>query len=808
MASLKKILSVVLAAALLLTTIGAAMAETATTEDGSTPLVVGYSAFSEKFSSFFATTGYDNDVCDIVGVPILTTDRTGGIVYKAIEGETIPYNGVDYTYYGIADIDVKVDEAANVTTYTAKLRDDLKFSDGEPLTADDVIFTYYVYLDPSYIGSSTLNSYAIVGLKDYQTQTTSDIYAKYETMGNAILAAGADHVWADGDAWTQEQQDAYWAMLKTAWVADCQDIVDYVVANYNVDDYAPTIGATVADISANEGLQVAFGLAMWGFATYGEDGVLTGGSTGATWDLANGVYPTIEDYYAETYAKYAGDPDAFYGTEAADASAASTTTTALAQFISEEGAKEPEMAAGIPDISGIRKIDDYTVEVQTVGYEAPAIYNIFGINVMPKHYYGDPAQYDYDNNQFGHPFGDLSVVQAKTTQPLGAGPYKFVKFENKVVYFEANELYFKGAPKIKYMQWKETAEPGKVSGVATGTIDLTDPSFSNNAINEIKADNTNGELNGDTIVVNTVDNLGYGYIGISALTVKVGEDGGSAESKALRTGLATVFAAYRDVAIDSYYGERASVINYPISNTSWAAPQKTDEDYKVAFSTAIDGTPIYTEGMTAEEKYDAAIKACVEYLKAAGYTFDDATGKFTAAPEGASLEYEFILPGEGSNDHPAFAIVTDAQAALETIGITITLNNPADSNVLWDKMDAGTANLWAAAWQATIDPDMYQVYHSSNVIGMGGTDSNKYGLADTDLDDLIVAARTSADQAFRKATYKAALEKVIEWAVELPTYQRQNCIIYSPQRINADTLTKDITTFYGWARDIETLEMN
>ena len=70
-----------------------------------------------------------------------------------------------------------------------------------------------------------------------------------------------------------------------------------------------------------------------------------------------------------------------------------------------------------------------------------------------------------------------------------------------------------------------------------------------------------------------MDNLGYGYIGMSANTMNVGGEPASEASKDLRKAFATVLAVYRDVAIDSYYGERASVINYPISNTSWAAPQ-------------------------------------------------------------------------------------------------------------------------------------------------------------------------------------------------------------------------------------------
>lgn len=57
---------------------------------------------------------------------------------------------------------------------------------------------------------------------------------------------------------------------------------------------------------------------------------------------------------------------------------------------------------------------------------------------------------------FGFTKGDLSTVRAKTTQPLGAGPYKFVSYENGVVTFEANENYWKGEPVTKYILFQET----------------------------------------------------------------------------------------------------------------------------------------------------------------------------------------------------------------------------------------------------------------------------------------------------------------------------------------------------------------
>ncbi|MFR8312064.1 MAG: hypothetical protein ACLVBP_06675 [Ruminococcus sp.] len=86
--------------------------------------------------------------------------------------------------------------------------------------------------------------------------------------------------------------------------------------------------------------------------------------------------------------------------------------------------------------------------------------------------------------------------------------------------------------------------------------------------------------------------------------------------------------------------------------------------------------------------------------------------------------------------------------------------------------------------------------------------SNYYHINDATLDQDIIDARSSADQEYRKSVYKQCLDIILDWAVEIPVYQRQNCIIYSPERVNADTFTKDVTTFYLWYKDIENIEMN
>ncbi len=769
----------------------------ASTDNGSnesTPLVVGYLPFSEKFSPFYADTGYDQDVVSMVSLGIMTTDRTGAIVYNAIEGETIPYNGTDYTYTGPADISVNYDETSDTTTYHIKIRDDLVFSDGEPLTAKDILFTYYVLCDPTYAGSSTLYSVDIQGMQNYRTQTTDEVYAKYAEMADAYFEAGA----ADE---ADDLSVAYYGCLDAAWADQCMAIVNYV--NNKYADYQPDYMPD-GDL-ANEADQIAFGMAMWGYGATDGEGNFTYAS--AEGDVTKAISEvTIDDYVAATKAAYENDPVAFFDTEATGEEGASVVDAAKASFISTYGPLDEAMGGkGVTSISGITMLNDYEVEVVANGFDAAAVYQVCGITVAPMHYYGDASKWNPDEGQYGFDFQDLSGVQAKTTQPLGAGPYKFVKYENRVVYFEANELYYKGCPKTVNVQFKETLEADKISGIDTGVIDITDPSGSVEKFNQIRSLNSNGELSGDRIYTNSVDNLGYGYIGLNADTMCVGDDPSSEASKDLRKAFATVIAVYREMAIDSYYGDAASVIEYPISSTSWAAPQASDAGYQIAYSVDVDGNPIYTADMTPEEKYEAARNAALGFFEAAGFTVED--GKVVAAPEGASLEYQVIIPADGSGDHPSFAILQEARDSLAQIGITMVVYDPADSNELWDALDAGTQNMWCAAWGATIDPDMYQVYYSTNVVGEGGSDSNHYHIRDNELDKLIVEARTSDDQSFRKATYKECLDIILDWAVEVPVYQRQNIVIASEERVNTATITPDITTFYSWMAEIENLEM-
>jgi peptide/nickel transport system substrate-binding protein len=303
------------------------------------------------------------------------------VIEKGIEGTTVAYNGTDYTYYGPADLTISED--GDKVVYDFKLRNDLTFSDGEKVTVDDVIFTMYVLSDPTYDGSSTFFALPIEGMEEYRSGMDSRM--------NLILKAGPDAYEAN-DNYTEEQYNAFWTAFDEAGLDFVKGIKDYLVgAGYNAEE------DTVATWAANWGYEVA------------EDG-------------------TEADLWAQIVEKYGYDlsDDGINAEVGASDSISALILAKLGDAASEyqAGVQTGESAA---NISGIQKIDDYHMKVVLTKVDATAIYQL-GVAIAPLHYYGDKAAFDYDANKFGFTKGDLSSVRAKTTQPLGAGPYKFLKY--------------------------------------------------------------------------------------------------------------------------------------------------------------------------------------------------------------------------------------------------------------------------------------------------------------------------------------------------------------------------------------------
>ena len=124
-------------------------------------IVIMTEELSGLFNPFYATSGTDMDVVGMTQIGMLSTDANG----QPVAGDDEPTVVKDFKKET-----VNAGATDEKTVYTFVLKNGLKFSDGHPLTMNDVMFNMYEYLDPVYTGSSTMYSIDIEGLTTYRTQ--------------------------------------------------------------------------------------------------------------------------------------------------------------------------------------------------------------------------------------------------------------------------------------------------------------------------------------------------------------------------------------------------------------------------------------------------------------------------------------------------------------------------------------------------------------------------------------------------------------------------------------------------------------
>lgn len=130
-------------------------------DNENTRLVLAIGELDGVFNPFYSSSATDGEIVGMTQLSMFTTDINGKVAFgedeacAVLDYESVPQgSGDDQT-----------------TTYRFVLKNNLKFSDGKPLTMRDVLFNIYVYLDPVYTGSSTMYSTEIVGLAEYRTQS-------------------------------------------------------------------------------------------------------------------------------------------------------------------------------------------------------------------------------------------------------------------------------------------------------------------------------------------------------------------------------------------------------------------------------------------------------------------------------------------------------------------------------------------------------------------------------------------------------------------------------------------------------------
>ncbi len=687
-------------------------------------LTIPTSGFNNVFSPFYAELPTDQTIAELTQLKLITTDRMGYVVYNGIDGETREYNGTAYTYTGPADLMVTTHDDG-VVDYDFTLRSDLVFSDETPLTADDAIFTMYVLCDPTYDGPSSFASLPIMGLKDYRTGMVPKWRLILADTPKTAVTGSPDGYYTD------EEAVEFWTIFNTVGAEFAQGIVDIrKEAGW---------GDTVSEIAARMGYT----------------------------DLLPTA--TAMDLFTAMVERYTYDiSDRGLDSEKVGASFEDLLLSRLTPVL-QCGVATTSSA---PTITGIQKTDTYSFRVTLERADARALTEL-AFAITPLHYYGDVKSYDYENAMFGFTKGDLSSVK-KRSSPLGAGPYTYFRVHDGVITMRANAKYYNGVPAIERLSFLKTDESNLVNRLGAGTIRIAEQALDLKKITEIETVN-GGVLNGDILNVRSSERMTYGYIGMSADGVSVGNDASSQQSKALRRALATVFAYYRDMAITEYCGTYATVTDeITRSDSVEYAPNTHDNDIPPTESAMLD-----------------AVREC---LRIAGYTVSG--GQVTASPVGGKQTFQVYLLGNEQGRNPAYPLMLNAKKVLEQLGITLIIHDYSYENELWDAVRNGRAQIWCGTWQDGHNPDTYSVYHSN-----GGL-QYMFDINDAELNDCIMAARQAKTDAQRAEQYERCFEIVKDWTVEIPLYQQKNALVYRVDSVEADTITPDVTPYYTWMRDI------
>ena len=468
------------------------------------------------------------------------------------------------------------------------------------------------------------------------------------------------------------------------------------------------------------------------------------------------------------------------------------------------------------------------------GVDPKAVWN-FAFTVAPMYYYSNEEQinkFSFENHHYGVEYASQTfmneVVKSpdKIGVPVGAGAYAASKsdggienikagdfYDLGVIYFERNPYYAMGPAAIKKVRFQVVSSNRMLDALYTGSVDFVEPNAKPETIQELNSKVEEGIGN------KSIRTSGYGYIGVNA---------GKIPSVEVRQ--AIMHAINTQLCVD-YYQTTASPIYRPMSLASWAYPQGCTPYYPY-IGGKIPGdlsnvNPAYADfvelkGKQAGQTFTEAeqIEFITSLVVSAGFNLNN--GIYEADIKGfgvSKLDYVFTVAGS-EQDHPAWSAMLGAAELLNQCGFKIRVTT--DANAL-SKLSSGALTVWAAAWGSTIDPDMYQVYHmdsqATSTLNWGykqikrASDSNafkdEYEII-CDLSDLIEEARSYEAQEDRKPIYEEALQLVMELAVELPTYQRNDLYAYNTDKIDVSTFTPDneLSPFKGLTSDLHEVSLN
>ena len=412
------------------------------------PLYLTYKDMDGSYSPFWAETDGD-----------LSVARLTQLSLRAEEDKPSP-----------ADIS-RTTNADGSVTVTVRLHVGLCCPDGVELTADYLLFTYYVLLDEDYDGPYALKELPIRGLSDYWNDMRSDLYFKYITMYDEIYNQGrydldlreaveeaenaarengvkeyaissdkaVKEATAALEAYDTEKAALIRDTVERYWRQDVESLVPYTMENYAASIPLRS-DFTREEVEASEELQIVYTMMDRSIGAMNSEGGFTALS-GAVWDLSE-TFPTMDDLFSEMYAAYDGDVEQYWAIEGCGRT--DMLFAAENEIVLRWAMEDEEWEGEVKSIAGIEEKDKLTLAVTLEVCDEEMLKTLCGIFVAPLHVYGDAKHFNPKKNEFGVARGDLTAVRALSDVAVGAGEFVLGETVIRTVNFTPNENYWLG----------------------------------------------------------------------------------------------------------------------------------------------------------------------------------------------------------------------------------------------------------------------------------------------------------------------------------------------------------------------------
>ena len=791
------------------------------------------------FNPFFYTAAADGTIVAMTQIGMMSSKYVNGEVQVAYgDNEAVVVKDYDVT-----------ENSDDTITYTFVLKNGIKFSDGHPLTMEDVLFNYYVYLDPVYTGSNTLYSTDIVGLAEYRTQTVGSASDGSDDLIASLAATRAN-------ARRNELVNLFNSKLKASSTKEVgYEEMKAAIQSYTVSNGYKAALSNKADEVTNAQLLADYERALELFREeLGDDYVsaqesFTDEPYKSHSEFENDVFRFMyTEGYVET--KYAEGADgkvdrtkiekltAMYPPSVTDKEAAinyifndkiarslneilyywATGTTLLGEYTAK--AKEVILHENIKDdgslavqnISGIVSLGHTdaagsSIEVNGTNYTVAAEHNADGTVKNADQY--DVLQITIDGVDpkaiwnFAitvapqHYYGEGSKVGVDIANNKFGVEFASYSFMTDIVQSTRNIKLPMGAGSYKVTNSSNSDTPSESEFYSNNVAYFK----ANNhfetvgaGINNAKIEKIRYQVVSSQNAIAALEKGSVHYIS-PALTTDNYEKLEALAKKGMVT-LSTDQLGY------GYIGVNAAKINDQNLRKAIMCAMNTSLalDYYRAGTASQIYWPMskvswaYPKGASAEDNG-------FDYPQIAGWSKDIAIANIEKYMEEAGvgagdseLKVTFTIAGSSLQDHPTYKVFRDAAAILNELGWQVEV--VCDTQAL-TKINTGSLEVWAAAWSSALDPDLYQVYHKDstatstlawgyNYLKTSGTSEETKIL--NELSELIDEARSTNDQAERTAIYEEAMTYILDLAIELPVYQRSVLYAYNSKVIKSDSL--------------------